>query len=222
MTPNWEKPAPLSNEIFDLLRRLSEAVFERYGKQKIPPFQTEWHQFFMEWAADDKAPLLIRRTSPIWMDDSRAFKIIFCDNSPAHWSTTKAFDNKPPVYSTETVEKLVRSEIPLFATLSKKERAEIGNLHPGYEEINQLWSKSGEYSRFADKWRVDHIQDVGVKKRSDGFKKMSRLELKPFFLRLMSPGNIFLTPKTLAGIGDMEVYLDYMRKQNRSFMSDFD
>jgi hypothetical protein len=213
------EPEDSNPDVVDYMGKLSRAVFYQY--RQTPRYQEAWHEFFKQWSGDPKAPLLIRRSSPLWIDERPDCSIIFCDNSPAHWAMSKAFDDPPPPkFTLEIAWDLVRSEIPIFATISAKERAEIEKDFSAYREIKALW-KEKKYNLADKNWRVDHIKNVGVKMRGDDFASLPRNKLKPFFLRLVSPVNITLTPKKLAGVGDMKEYLNLLQAERQRFMPDF-
>ena len=158
---------------------------------------------FKAWAADEKASLLIRRSSPVWLDKRPNFKVIFCDNSPAHWTISKAYNFPPSKYTGDKAWELLRTEIPLFTTLSQAEQKEIHvelEVSP-LECVHRLWEPQGIFDLSDKGWRVDHLFDVGVGENKDNFSRMEHVDLRPYFLHLMSPANIFLTPKNWSDLG---------------------
>ena len=104
--------------------------------------------------------------------------MLFCDNSPANWSLRLALAGQAPDIRAWND---VREHVPL--TFLSREPA-------GRRDLN----RSG--------WKICHIEAVSDRKRvAIEDSPVNRLE--GAFRRLLSPGNMFLVPKSISGAGEL-------------------
>jgi hypothetical protein len=64
-------------------------------------------------------------------------------------------------------------------------------------------------------WKLDHIEDVGLKTRGS-IETMSIEALKRHFCLLMKPSNMILVPTALKGLGDLPSFLSIIKMTSTS------
>jgi len=60
-------------------------------------------------------------------------------------------------------------------------------------------------------WKVAHIINVGLAS-SIALEQMPEARLREHFVRLMSPGNMFVVPSRYAGLGELPEFCDELQK----------
>ena len=145
-----------------------------------PAVLRRWDEVLDEWIATSSLPLVIRdarrRGEQAVCSDGRT--VLFCDNSPANWSLRLALAGQAPDIRAWND---IREHVPL--TFLSKGPA-------GRRDLNRLG------------WKICHIEAVSDRKRvAIEDSPVNRLE--GAFRRLLSPGNMFLVPKSISGAGEL-------------------
>lgn len=168
----------LDDVLIELGRRWAESTRRRHP---VPEILDAWDGFLDGWLNTD-LPLILRDQKRRGKDliCSNGRKIIFSDNSAAHWAFCRALDGTIPDLNLWN-SKDVRSYVPVSF---------IGGGPVARGNLN----KEG--------WKICHIDPVSDRKRYD-------LQSAPFeivvnkFRRFMSPRNMFLIPKVISGAGEI-------------------
>ena len=145
-----------------------------------PAVLRRWDEVLDDWIATPSLPLVTRdsRRRGEQADCSDGRIVLFCDNSPANWSLRLALAGQAPDIRAWND---VREHPPL--TFLSREPA-------GRRDLN----RSG--------WKICHIEAVSDRKRvAIEDSPVNRLE--GAFRRLLSPGNMFLVPKSISGAGEL-------------------
>jgi len=211
-----EAPSNVSTEFTHALSTLAEL----WGRSKLRPkidskIEYKWRNVIDEWIESD-IPLLIRKNNgndkgSVHTNEGRKFIIV--DNSPAQWAYALAFhgrvpelgeirdwlvgeDNLPP-----TVE-----EIPIAMVLTANHRND-----PTRYQMRLL----PEFNLNKLGWKLAHIESIGIRMAGD-IERIEVERLKTHFRLLMSPSNMFVIPKHLAGLAEVPEFLEHFRERLNS------
>ncbi len=149
-----------------------------------------WDELLSEWLRSD-LPLLLRnsgrRGERVFSSNGRA--IVFADNSPATWAFESALGGEPPNIGSWT-----------SATLATRVRLSIVAKGPAPRlTLNERG------------WKVCHIDPVSDRKRTK-LEDASFERLEAQFRRFLSPRNMFLVPKAIAGAGELSEVINAIRE----------
>ena len=162
-----------------------------------------WDDLISEWIEDESMPLIIRKSScrgQEFIHEKTGRKIIVSDNAFAVWVYRQVLEGK--TYSLlEIKNKLLKNEIPIVYVISKidKEKAKYTTLL-GKDAISVV----------GNKWKLCHIDSVGLGTRE----KIEKIEIeiiKNRFERYVNPKNMFLLPKGIGGLGEVEEFIKEQR-----------
>jgi hypothetical protein len=190
----------------------AEALAEAYLKSPIRPRLSSdvlrhWDKLVEDWA-DSDLPLFVRKQSAdigaILPHGQTGRSLAPCDNSPAHWAVMTAHLRGTDITLDVVRAAIDRHEIPVTMAMSKAEILEstMKGVLARCRAVN-----AGHYG-----WKVDHIDEVGLKQRLR-IEEVSIDLLKSHFKLLMKPSNIVLVPSKLKGLGDMSGFLTLLRKE---------
>jgi len=79
-------------------------------------------------------------------------------------------------------------------------------------EMTGVLAKTKENNASTYDWKVDHINEVGLK-QCMRIQEMPTEDLKNHFRRLMKPSNIVLVPSALKGLGDMPAFINHIKEK---------
>ena len=157
-----------------------------------------WDKLISEWAEDKTMPLIIRKSScrgQEFVHKETGRKIIVSDNAFAVWVYRNVLEGK--TYSlSEIKNKLMNNEIPMVYALSKADK-----------EKAKYTTPLGKYaiSKAKNKWKLCHIESVGIGNRT---KKVDEIEdVVDCFKKYANPMNMFLLPKDIGGLGEIEDFI---------------
>ncbi len=165
-----------------------------------------WDSLLDEWANDPELPLYVRKSSSIRgseVEHNDGRKIVFCDNSPAHWSYVMASSGECP--SLPEIKVMVSSDlIPVVMIQKVADRPNAKYNH----------SLSSKFNVNKHGWKLAHIQPVGLKVRT----RVSEISLDTIIQRfkfLLSPANMFVVPLAWAGLAEAQEVIDAIVADDR-------
>ncbi len=184
-------PALPSDGVLEELRGPLAEFGRQWARSPYRPRPTEaalqaWDTFLNSWIASG-LPLVLRRHERDACSNGR--EVIFADNTPANWAFGLALEGVVPDLSSWTSD-TIENHVPLSL---------IARL-PG---VRRDLNKAG--------WKVCHIEPVSDRKRRKiGSAPMDIVEAA--FRRFLSPRNVLLVPKLIAGAGELPEVVEAVRK----------
>ena len=197
-------PERLPGEMPDLLRRLADLWAQHPARPRPAPAVLEhWDSLIARWSDDRSLPLLVRKPANnrgAVLVNGGGRKIVPTDNSPAQWAFALAVLGDTP--SLEWVhEQLAVDAIPMAMILKATERT-----NANYRcTLNRCANPN------AAGWKVAHIANVGLAS-STALERMPEAQLRDHFVRLMSPGNMFVVPSAYAALGELPEFCEELQK----------
>jgi len=139
-----------------------------------------WDNLLEAWA-DTDLPLLLRdsRRRGDLTTNAEGRAVLFADNTPANWSFGKALDGLVPDLASWSAA-TIRDDVPITMLTRGAFKRDL--------------NRAG--------WKVCHIDPVSDRTRTR-VETIPTAELKVRFKRFMSPRNMFLVPKSHAGMGEL-------------------
>lgn len=199
----------LPDDILAAARSLAETYWNSPIRPRLgPDVAIHWDQLIEAWADTVDLPLFIRKqqteSGDLLIHAATQRELAPCDNSPAHWAILSAFHMGTSATLDDVRAALAAHRISVTMAMSKTEIEEsrIKGVLAANPDLN-----ASEYG-----WKVDHIDEVGLKQRGD-IREMPIESLKQHFKRLMKPSNIVLVPSKLKGLGDMPEFLRLLREE---------
>ena len=159
-----------------------------------------WNNVILEWVKDKEMPLIIRRPK-----DKRGHlythetgrKIIISDNTPATWVMYNVL-HEPPLPLRIIRELLEKKEIPVALAFTALEKE--GAIHTRIQ------------GKFAlSDWKVCHIEKIGLNQSGVAIEHIDINLLEEHFEKFLSPKNMFLVPKSISGLGEVQEFIDEQR-----------
>lgn len=183
------------------IRQKIKEIAVLWKKSKSNPKTSEdvikaWNKVILEWVEDESLPLVVRRSKDKRghvYTHSTGRKIIVSDNTAATWVMYNVLNGK--TLTLDNIKDILkRKELPIAFAFKK-------------EEIDgATYTKTqGKYA--LPYWNVCHIDPVGLKTRGE-IKDMDIESLKNHFKKFLSPGNMFIVPKSIAGLGEVQDFID--------------
>jgi len=192
----------LDSQIVDLLSAAAESWFVSPERPRVSEATSlGWDNLISAWLANHEMPLLVRNSKGRGraIEHPSARLVVCCDNAPANWCLAMALMQRTP-NTTEVIAALESGLLPIQMMASKKDLLEC--------------RYQGCLARVRDVpnlntlgWKVCHIARVGLNDPRD-------LETIPVDLieeahrRLLSPRNMFLVPKSYAGLGETPEFIE--------------
>ncbi len=187
-------PALPSDGVLEELRQPLAEFGRQWARSPYRPRPTEaalqaWDTFLNSWIASG-LPLVLRDARRRHRRDtcSNGGEAIFADNTPANWAFSLALEGVVPdlcSWTSETIE----SHVPMSL-------------------IARLPGVKRDLNKFG--WKVCHIEPVPDRKRRKiGSAPMDIVEAA--FRCFLSPRNVFLIPKSIAGAGELPEVVEAVR-----------
>ena len=204
-----QAPVNISAEFTDALSVLGHQWSLSELRPKIDPeIARKWDELIGGWIASD-IPLLIRKGNlrgRVHLNGKRKF--ITVDNSPAQWAFALAFGGSVPVIDDirnwlvgEGNMPPTNEEIPIAMVVSRSHQNDPTlyrkQLPPG-ANVNKL------------NWKLAHIDGVGIRFAGE-IEELKFDSLISHFKKLMSPSNMFVIPKHLAGLAEVPEFIKHFR-----------
>jgi hypothetical protein len=161
-----------------------------------------WDTLISEWAKDESMPLIIRKGSSRGQEftHSSGRKVIISDNTFALWVFRNVLDGK--TYSLlELKNKLNNNEIPMVYALTKEDKKKA--------KYTKILGKDA-LSNANVKWKLCHIEPVGLNNRKN-IEDLDINEIVKYFMRYANPMNMFILPKEIGGLGEIQEFIDEQR-----------
>ena len=160
-----------------------------------------WDNLVSEWIEDKSLPLIIRRSKELRghvYHHCTGREIVISDNTVAIWVSYHVINGK--TISLSEIRKLLENkELPIAWSFDGKKKEKDGATYTktiGNYELNG--------------WRVCHIEPVGLNSRKD-IEEIDISILEEHFWRYLSPKNMFLIPKSISGLGEIQEFIDEQR-----------
>ncbi len=195
-----ECPSTLPDDLCGLVAEFGRLWAESMSRPRISvDVLKHWDNLLDCWANESELPLYIRKSSSIRgseIEHNSGRKIVYCDNSPAHWSYIMASRGECP--SLVEIESRVNSDsIPVVMIQKVADRP-----HATYHR-----SLSSDFNVNKHGWKLAHIHQVGLKTRTP----VSEIPIDTIiqkFKFLLSPSNMFVVPLAWAGLAEAQEVID--------------
>ena len=191
-------PQQLPPEIENALNALATFWAESPQRPRIDRLVLKyWDELVDSWIDDVSLPLYVRKSgkgssrgSIVHHASQRV--LIPTDNSPAHWSFMSAFGGRQPTLAQVRAE-IDADRIPVAMALSRVEMSSVK-----FECCRGDIGNPNDYG-----WKLCHIRPVALRARGP----LSDVPIEAMhrhFRDFMSPSNMFLIPKSISGLGELE------------------
>ena len=202
-------PDPLPTEIDVGIHRLARLWAAHPMRPRlIPRIAARWDALISAWAADERLPLLVRKSESdvargevIIHDSGR--ELVPTDNSPASWSYMKAYAGEVPTLR-EVHGAFASDSIPVAMVVDREMRARSRYRCCRVKMLNPN----------AFGWKVCHKLEVGLNGRAS-LKNRPIVLLQAHFRDFLSPSNMFLVPLFLGGLGEVRHFIEAISRQPR-------
>ena len=184
-----------------------QELAQQWAKSPYRPRPTEdtvriWNELIEEWIISDLP--IICRTPNYGRGSEKAHStgriLTFADNTPAHWSMGLALNGIVPNLM-EIRGMFGAAGFPLAFALKQTEKLRLKYTRGGPGAALRL-NKAG--------WKVCHIAAAGL--RFAGNPTTAPIEaIENHFRRFRSPGNMFLIPLKLGGLGETPQMIEALR-----------
>ena len=161
-----------------------------------------WDNLVSEWIKDKSLPLIIRRSKELRghvYHHCSGREIVISDNTVAIWVSYHVINGK--TISLSEIRKLLdNKELPITLSFDGKKK----------EKDGATYTKTlGNYELKG--WRVCHIEPVGFNSNKT-IKELSIIEIKEHFKKYASPSNMFVLPKEIGDLGEIQIFIDEQRR----------
>lgn len=160
----------------------------------------KWENLIEEWVADETMPLIIRKETS---KRGQAFnhpcgrEIIVSDNTVAIWVLSNVLKSK--VFTLSDIKELLQdNELPMVFMATKEIKAKA------------KYTKSlGSYA--LSNWKVCHIQPVGFNTNAS-IEDLEISDIENHFRKYVNPNNMFLLPKEIGYLGEIDVFIEEQKR----------
>ena len=192
----------IGNEIREKIREIGELWRNsKYNPQIDNEVLNHWNSVIIEWSEDEEMPLIIRKdanklkgmsiTHPSGRD------IIVSDNTFAIWVYNRVM-NKITYNLGQLKEMLLGNEIPMVFMQTKEMMEKAKYTKP-----------LGSFS--LPEWKLCHIEPVGFNSNKS-IEELSIIDIKEHFKKYASPSNMFVLPKEIGDLGEIQIFIDEQRR----------
>lgn len=168
-----------------------------YNPQIAPEIMDKWEKVTLEWIADKSMPLIARKKTKSQgrgqlIHHPSGRDIIISDNTFPDWMYSNILRGK--TYELSELKSLLdRDELPIAFSFEKWEKAEA--------KYTKTFSENLKY------WKVCHIEAVGFNSRKS-ITEIPIGDIELHFKKLVNPKNIFLLPKKLGPLGEIQEFIE--------------
>ena len=168
---------------------------------------SHWDKLIKAWALEPGFPLFVRRFNDTYMRGSLIRHVtgrilIPTDNTPSHWMFHEAYHGE--LISLEALSSLLEEDrIPIAMMLKREEQRVATKKCIGRKG---LVNDSG--------WKLCHIEPVKI-----GRGDIVELPIEALIqqhIRFLSPGNMFVVPKVVSGLGELPVVIDTLNPNTKN------
>ena len=190
-----KSPDPLPAELIELLEKCGQLLANAdWRPQPSPDTLRRWDENIEAWIRNTELPLFVRRSSlprgTIIVHETGR-KLVPTDNSPAHWVFARAVEGVAP-----TLDEQILSEVPIAMAMKKTEKETATYLTSGRKGL-------------LNDWKLCHIEPVKVGRGELSAMPIDRLEDQ--LRRFLKSSNMFVIPKELGGLGEIEIVIQAIR-----------
>lgn len=169
-----------------------------------PPIDQEvvnqWEKLIDDWIEDSNMPLIVRKETnkrgQAFIHSTTGREIIIADNSVALWIYGHVLKGK--VFTLSQIRKLLQNkELPVVFMATK--------------EIK----KKAQYAKALGKnplsnWKLCHIESIGLN-TSTRIVDLDIKAIKEHFRKYVSPKNMFVLPKEIGDLGEIEAFIEQQK-----------
>ncbi len=209
-------PDPLPEDLQRLASTLAAAWLSHPARARVDQATCDhWRTLLRLWTEDRSFPLYIRKAAGnrgSIVEHVSGRHLVPVDNSVAHWALALALMGLKPALSDIRLW-IDTDRIPVALALTKSEKAQAAYRHllsntprvvSSIDAVEIVRVGGNSYvlpSLNALGWKVCHVEAVGIG-RGD-IRELPMDVLAAHFRRYLDPSNMFLVPKTWAGLGEM-------------------
>ncbi|WP_028896190.1 hypothetical protein [Prevotella sp. HUN102] len=160
----------------------------------------KWDNLIEEWIKDETMPLIIRKETSKrgqGFNHPCGREIIVSDNTVAIWVFSNVLDGK--VFTLSDIKELLQNnELPMvfMATNEIKEKAKYTKPLGCHSLPN---------------WKLCHIQPVGFN-TNKSIENLDISEIKEHFRKYVNPNNMFVLPKEIGYLGEIDVFIEEQKR----------
>lgn len=162
-----------------------------------------WNNLIEEWIADKDMPLIIRKETN---KRGQSFvhpcgrEIIVSDNTVAIWVYNNVL--KGIVFTLSQIKELLsQKELPMVFMETKEIKA------------NAKYTKPlGSYA--LPNWKLCHIQPVGFNTNTS-IEDLEISDIEDHFRKYVNPNNMFVLPKEIGYLGEIDVFIEEQKKNDK-------
>jgi hypothetical protein len=160
-----------------------------------------WQNIIIEWSEDTGMPLIIRKDANklkgMSITHPSGREIVVSDNTFAIWVYNRVM-NKVTYNLEQLKEMLFENEIPMVFMQTK-----------GMKEKAKYTKPLGAFS--LPDWKLCHIEPVGFNSNKT-IEELSINDIKEHFKKYASPSNMFVLPKEIGDLGEIQIFIDEQRR----------
>lgn len=160
---------------------------------------SSWDNLISEWANDESMPLIIRKGSHRGQEfiHPSGRIIVVSDNTFALWVYHNVLQGR--VFQLNHLRNLLaKNEVPMVYALTKEEKEKAK-----YTKV----LGTDALSNADAKWKLCHIEPVGLNTRKR-LEDIDINELIKVFKKYANPMNMFMLPKEIGGLGEIQEFID--------------
>lgn len=192
----------IGNEIREKIREIGELWRNsKYNPQIDNEVLNHWNSVIIEWSEDEEMPLIIRKDANklkgISITHPSGRDIIVSDNTFAIWVYNRVM-NKITYNLGQLKEMLLGNEIPMVFMQTKEMMEKAKYTKP-----------LGSFS--LPEWKLCHIEPVGFNSNKS-IEELSIIDIKEHFKKYASPSNMFVLPKEIGDLGEIQIFIDEQRR----------
>ena len=184
-----EVPTEIKIQINELAKTWKKCPYRPRVTQEV---EQVWNRFLSSWV-ESNLPLLIRKPKNNRGHVIKHYtgrELVPVDNSPSHWAYSLA----------------LRGECPSLTSLDMDD-IPVAMVFKGLERENAIYTRTKqEINLNSLGWKVCHIDSVGLNTQNN-ISDIDIKILKNHFIKLLDPGNMFLLPKSIGALGEIDVFI---------------
>ena len=192
----------IGNEIREKIREIGMLWRNsEYNPQIDNDVLNHWKRVIEEWSENEEMPLIVRKDADklkgMSITHPSGRDVIVSDNTFAIWVYNRVM-NKITYNLGQLKEMLLGNEIPMVFMQTKEMMEKAKYTKP-----------LGTFS--LPEWKLCHIEPVGFNS-SKTIEKLSINDIKEHFMKYASPSNMFVLPKEIGDLGEIQIFIDEQRR----------
>ena len=194
----------VGSEIREKIREIGRLWRQSRKNPAISNTVTEkWDRLVEEWKDDRDMPLVVRKSTGIRGGEIRhntGRLVIISDNSFPQWVYYHVMFGK--IYTKDEMKAFLRQDEIPFSFATKK------------TEMDKVVHKKtlGKFSLNKEGWKLCHIEPIGLNDKTP-VEEIDIKRLEEHFIKLASPGNMFVVPLEIGGIGEIQEFISEQKKR---------